>query len=63
MDCGPGASKKGELKEILGKMASSQINKEEAVDEVEVHVEKRGRIQDDQLIIEAVGVSEHPCRS
>lgn len=63
MDCGLGASKKGELKEILGKMASSQINKEEAVDEVEVHVEKRGRIQDDQLIIEAVGVSEHPCRS
>lgn len=61
MDCGPGASKKGELKEILGKMASSQINKEEAVDEVEVHVEKRGRIQDDQLIIEAAGVSEHPC--
>ena len=63
MDCGPGASKKGELKEILGKMASSQINKEEAVDEVEVHVEKRGRIQDDQLIIEAAGVSKHPCRS
>ena len=42
MDCGPGASKKGELKEILGKMASSQINKEEAVDEVKVHVEKKG---------------------
>lgn len=60
MERGPGNSKQSERKEILVKRASSPINTEEAGDDVEVHVEKRGRVQDDQFIIEAAGVPEHP---
>ena len=63
MDCGPGASKQSGPNDTLGKRSSSQLNRGDVEDVGEVYAEKRVRYQDDQLTIEAAGVSEHPCRS
>uniref|UniRef100_A0A7N2LGZ3 DUF4283 domain-containing protein n=1 Tax=Quercus lobata TaxID=97700 RepID=A0A7N2LGZ3_QUELO len=63
MECGPRIAELCQRKEILGKRDSSQFNMQEAGDDEEMHVEKRGRVQDDQIHITAAGVPEHPCRS